>query len=296
VSATTRFIEACGVRLHVQIEGQGPDVLLLHGFTGSAESMADLSAGLRDRWRTIRVDLVGHGRSDAPRDVACYAMERCLAQLASLLDGLGSRRPHLLGYSMGGRVALALAAAWPQRFASAVLVGASAGIEDPAEGTRRRAADGALADDIERGGVAAFVERWMQHPLFAGQSRLGPGFLERARAQRLGNRAHGLAHSLRGMGTGAQSAVHDRLPGVTIPVLLAVGEEDAKFRGIADALAARLPDARVAPIPDAGHAAHLENAPVFLETVRAFLSSVRSPRPTPWRRHEQRELEERQEL
>jgi 2-succinyl-6-hydroxy-2,4-cyclohexadiene-1-carboxylate synthase len=269
-----RWIEVGGVRLHARIEGEGPPVLVLHGFTGSTESMSGVAGGLRDRHRVIRLDLVGHGRSDAPHDTAAYRMEAVAAHVVRVAEALAPDPPHLIGYSMGGRTALAAAVMAPERFASLVLVGATAGIADPEERAARIAADRALADRIERDGIASFVDAWMALPLFASQARLGARALEAARAQRLRNRPRGLANSLRGMGAGAQPPLHDALARLHRPVLLVVGAEDAKFRAIADRLAARLPDVRIAVLDDAGHAAHLEAPAAFDDAVRGFLADV----------------------
>ncbi|MBW2422996.1 MAG: 2-succinyl-6-hydroxy-2,4-cyclohexadiene-1-carboxylate synthase [Deltaproteobacteria bacterium] len=277
-----RFVEAAGVRLRVLLDaaaaaGSGStqrSLLVLHGFTGDAESMACVTKGLGARARVARLELIGHGESEAPTAVVPYAMSACAEQIVAAADGLGLERPHLLGYSMGGRAALAAAVSAPDRFASLVLVGASAGIEEPEAREERIAADRDLAHRIESGGVERFVEAWMAQPLFASQARLGEGALSRARAQRLRNRPHGLANSLRGMGTGAQAPLHDRLPGLDLPVLLVVGEEDAKFRAIAASLGRLLPDARVCVLPEAGHAAHLEAPERFAEVVSDFLARV----------------------
>ena len=276
-------IPAAGVALRVRSEGTGEPVLMLHGFTGRSESLEPVAEGLRDAWRVVRIDLVGHGGSDAPSTPEAYTMERCVAQLTACLHALGLPRVHLLGYSMGGRAALALAAAHPERVRSAVLVGASAGIADPTQRAARVRDDEALATRIEREGLEAFVERWMALPLFASQERLGPDFLAAARAERLRNRPHGLAHSLRGMGSGAQPPLHEALARIDAPVLLAVGDLDAKFRAIAADLEARLPRARVVAIPGAGHACHLEQPRHFLDELRRFLreAAETSERPTP---------------
>jgi 2-succinyl-6-hydroxy-2,4-cyclohexadiene-1-carboxylate synthase len=172
---------------------------------------------------------------------------------------------------MGGRVALALAALHPLRIVSVAVVGASAGIEEPEGRRARRLADEALANAIESEGLTRFVERWMAQPLIATQRRLGESFWAQARAQRLENRPHGLAACLRGLGLGAQPALHERLASLETPTLVVAGAEDSKFHDIAADLCARLPRARVAVIPNAGHAAHLENPGAFLETTRAFL-------------------------
>ncbi len=115
-------IDARGVRLHVEEMGSGTPVVLLHGFTGSARAMARIAEGLSDTHRTLSVDLVGHGRSAAPRDAAAYSMEACVAQLAAVLDELELRAADWIGYSMGGRVALSFGVAHPERVRSALLV------------------------------------------------------------------------------------------------------------------------------------------------------------------------------
>ena len=264
-----------GRALHVECAGAGPSVLLLHGFTGSTRTLDGVAAGLRAAgFATIAVDLLGHGRSDAPRAREPYAMERCVASLTRVLDAVGAARAAVLGYSLGGRVALGLSVAHPERVRGLVLVGASAGIADPAERAARRRADESLADAIERDVLPAFVDRWMALPLFATQERLGPAHWAAARAQRLANRAHGLAASLRGIGTGAQPPLHDALARLPVPALFVAGAEDAKFRAIAEDLARRTPRGRALAIPEAGHAAHLEAPATFLAGVRAFLSSL----------------------
>lgn len=268
-------VDVGGAALHVELAGAGPPVLLLHGFTGSTRTLDAVAAGLRDAgFRSVAVDALGHGRSDAPDDVAAYTLERTADALARVLDAARIPRAAVVGYSMGGRSALGLAVRQPERVAALVLVGASAGLADPGARAARRRDDEALADAILRDGVPAFVARWMAHPLFATQARLGPAYLASAQAQRLANRAHGLALSLRGLGTGAQPPLHAALPQLEIPTLLAVGDEDAKFGAIAQELAELLPQARIARIPRAGHAAHLENLPDFLSAVRAFLASL----------------------
>ena len=270
------FVDADGVRLRAVVEGpeSAPPVLVLHGFTGSAESMAAVATPLAADHRVARLELIGHGESDAPDDVAPYAMDACTRQVAAAATALGFERPHLVGYSMGGRTALATAVAFPDRFASVSLIGATAGIADEADRAARIAADEALADRIEREGLEAFVDHWMALPIFASQSRLGPDFLARARAERLSQRPKGLANSLRGMGAGAQAPVWDGLGRVTVPVMVVVGGEDAKFRAIADALFAPLPDARIEIIEGVGHAAHLEDAKAFGDVLRAFLAEI----------------------
>lgn len=265
------LIAVNGIRLHVERGGDGPPLLLLHGFTGSAATWEPLLPALQARFHTVAPDLIGHGRSDAPADPARYAMDRCVADLVALLDALDIARAAVLGYSMGGRTALHLALAAPERVSALVLEGASPGIADPAERAARVASDAALADRIEREGLHAFVDAWERLPLFASQQRLPEETRARLRAQRLSHTPRGLANSLRGMGAGAMPPVHDRLSEIAVPVLLIAGELDGKYVEISRAMAGTLPQARITIIPDAGHAPHLEQPEAFTQAVLRFL-------------------------
>jgi 2-succinyl-6-hydroxy-2,4-cyclohexadiene-1-carboxylate synthase len=269
-----RSVNVDGIAIQVEEIGAGRPVVLLHGFTGSARSMAGIANGLGDSYRIISLDLIGHGRSDAPADPSAYTMPRCVGQVASVLDELDVQGAHLVGYSMGGRVALALCSAQPKRVASALLIGARAGIPDPEQRAARIRDDEALADRIEREGVPAFVDFWIAQPFQPKPRRIGSDAYAALRQGKLENRAHALAASLRGMGAGAQPPLHDQLASIKLPICLAVGEEDEVFCGVAEDLARRLPHARVASVPDSHHAAHLDNPAAFLDMARRFFDEV----------------------
>ncbi|PZN12628.1 MAG: 2-succinyl-6-hydroxy-2,4-cyclohexadiene-1-carboxylate synthase [Bacillota bacterium] len=275
------MVEVDGVALYVEetpgAPGTGDPIVLLHGFTGSTATWEGHREALARLGPVIAVDLVGHGRSGAPEAVDRYRMERCVADLLALFDRLDLRRVRLVGYSMGGRVALHVTLAAPARVACLVLESASPGIADPAEREQRRRQDEALADRIEREGIAAFVRYWESLPLFATQQRLPAAVRKRLRAQRLANRPRGLANSLRGMGAGAQEPLWDRLPELDLPVLVVVGELDAKYCGIAQEMVRRLPRGRLAVVPGAGHAVHLERPEAFIQVVGTFLAAPGTP-------------------
>ncbi len=127
-----------GVTLNVTAEGSGPAVLALHGFTGSVATWRSFTEAARGEFTVVAVDMLGHGASDAPDDPARYAMERCAEDLAAVLDHLGIRRAVWMGYSMGGRIALACATVAPQRCAALVLESASPGLADESERAFRR--------------------------------------------------------------------------------------------------------------------------------------------------------------
>ncbi len=264
---------APGRQLFVRDEGRGAPLLLLHGFTGSGATMNALRQNFSPRFRVLSVDLLGHGQSDAPADVAPYQMETCVADLCAVLEARAVARTHLVGYSLGARVALALALWAPERVASVVAVAARAGIADPKARRQRIAADEALARDIETRGLEWFVAHWMALPLFASQRRLGARFLAEARRQRLANNPRGLAMSLRGLGVGAQPPLAAALGGLRCPLLLVTGEDDPRFGAHAAELAARVRGAKKVVLPEAGHAAHLENFATFQRVCFDFLAA-----------------------
>ena len=274
-----RTLRVNGVELSVELRGEpvpGQQTLvLLHGFTGSAASWGEhLDTFAAEGMHVIALDMLGHGQSDAPTDPQRYSIEHCQADiLAALIElGVGKGEAILLGYSMGGRIALYTALSG--FFRALILESASPGLATASEREERQRSDEALAERIERDGVAAFVEQWERLPLFASQQSLPMKLRQALHEQRLNNRASGLAQSLRGVGTGVQPALHDRLPALSIPVLLITGELDKKFCDIAQQMTQMLPQSQLWVVPDAGHTVHLEQPRVFDRLVRDFCASL----------------------
>lgn len=258
-------------RLAFERRGEGPPLVLVHGFTGGAAAWPPLLRSALERsFDVIAVDLPGHGASPPRRDPAQWRFEVIVDELCGALDACAVRRALWVGYSMGGRLALGAGVLRPERVAALVLEGASPGLEDERERAQRRASDTALADALLQAGIEAFVRRWMAQPLFASQRALGPERLEAERRRRLGCDAASLAACLRGMGSGAQPPLWDALGKLRVPVLLLSGELDAKFRAIASAMAARIPEARTGIVAGCGHAAHLEDPDGWLAAFRRF--------------------------
>lgn len=250
---------------------QPPTLVLLHGFTGSTANWERQQALFAAYYRTIVVDLLGHGQTEAPADPARYSMEQSASDLAGLLTTIAPGPVNLLGYSMGGRLALYFAVHYPYLVQTLILESASPGLADDAAQQERIHSDEQLADAIEAQGMAAFVERWEKLPLFATQQTLPATVQEQLHAQRLHNRPQGLANSLRGMGTGRQPSLWEQLSAMTAPTLLLAGELDQKFKVIAQQMATYLPKATVVIVPEVGHTIHLEQPEAFQEHVLNFL-------------------------
>lgn len=238
---------------------QAGRVVLVHGFTQTGRSWAPLLGRFGNDGRdVVTVDAPAHGRSS---DIRVD-----LEEGARLLGQVGGDAAYV-GYSMGGRLALHLAIEAPEHVRCLVLVGATAGIDDAAERAARRAADEALARNLERDGLDVFLERWLANPLFATLPSDRAGLDDRR-----SNTVDGLAASLRLMGTGTQEPLWDRLARLAMPALFVAGERDEKFTALAHRLAAAWGGpARIGIVAGAGHACHLEQPDAFCDLVLPFL-------------------------
>jgi 2-succinyl-6-hydroxy-2,4-cyclohexadiene-1-carboxylate synthase len=265
-------LEGDDVRLNYEVIGQGTPVTLLHGFTQSSHSWHEVISKMPDGWQWVIPDLRGHGDTRV-RPGAPHTMDACTADLEMLWDHLGIAKTHLAGYSMGGRLALYVAATRPERILSLLTIGAHAGLEESAREGRRRG-DAALAERIEKDGLEAFVNYWSSLPLFGGLERRGPAFLAEVRAERMKNHVTGLAESLRGMGAGAMRPVWDELARVKCPCTFVAGQLDHGYVASARRLAASVPNARVAVVQRAGHTVHQERPDAFARLLLAHLEAA----------------------
>ena len=223
--------------------------VLLHGFTQTGTSWDPVVRALGPEWHAAAPDLRGHGHAADARPVT---FETIRDDLDTVVAG-GTEV--LVGYSMGGRLALDWAVTRRGKIGRLVLVSASPGLADPAERAARRVDDERLAARVLEVGVRAFAEEWGAQELFAGQS---PEVSAAAHAERLRQTERGLAAVLRGLGTGVMRPLWDRLGEVRVPVTLVVGERDGKFRDAAERMVGSFRNGSVVVVPGAGHAVHLE--------------------------------------
>lgn len=237
---------------------------------GCLDNWADLSQQLRPRWRTLAIDLPGHGGTPLENFGAPGAFERLTEALEDLLNGLSIGRVHLLGYSMGGRVALALALRAPERFRSLILEGVSPGLEtDGAIRTRHRDEAGwagALNTDREQ-----FLETWQINPLFIRQAKRNPDGYAQALGHRLKADPGGWAGALVGFGLSRQPNFWPQLPDLDLPTLLVTGKDDLAFTRHARRMVALLPNASHRVVDQAAHGPHLEQPARFSQVVTDFL-------------------------
>lgn len=251
------------MKLPVRHWGKGETkALFVHGFTGSAQSFDHLEPLLGDLLSATCVELPGHGATPS-------------ASWEETVDAIGAllvERSVLIGYSQGARLALAVAAKFPERVLRLVLESCAAGFRRRRDRVLRRRADEDLAEVISSRGVDAFVAHWEGLPMFAGLRGLPSGEQQGLRARRASHTAVGLASALRSLGQGAQPDLSPALQGLRIPTLLMSGADDEKYTRLARQMADELPMGWRVSFEGVGHAPHLECAVAYADEVRSFLA------------------------
>ncbi|MDT0003297.1 2-succinyl-6-hydroxy-2,4-cyclohexadiene-1-carboxylate synthase [Listeria cossartiae subsp. cayugensis] len=265
-----------GQRYHLTntLNGDKPVLLMLHGFTGTSETFQDSIAVLKEWYNIIAPDLLGHGKTASPAEMTRYSIEAVCADLAEILNQQHIKQCFVLGYSMGGRVATAFAATYPEMVRGLILVSSSPGLAEADARASRVQADNRLADRIEADGITSFVDYWENLALFASQSVLPEERKKRMRSERLAQNPQGLAMSLRGMGTGKQPSYWNRLADFTFPVLLITGALDEKFEKIAQNMQQLLPNSTHVTVQEAGHAVYLEQPNIFSSQLNNWLEVI----------------------
>jgi len=210
----------------------------------------------------------GTGRAWDPVVAELGATPYLAPTLRAAVPAFPAERFTLVGYSMGGRIALHVALGAPDRVERLVLVSTTAGIEDPAERAARRAADEQLAARIEQGTIEEFADAWMAQPLFAATP---PAARRLWREDLLRNEPHEVAAQLRAFGTGVMDPVWDRLRELTMPTQVIVGERDPKYMAIGERLFEALPAATLYEVADAGHGLPREQPALLADIIREVL-------------------------
>ncbi|MGG3643661.1 2-succinyl-6-hydroxy-2,4-cyclohexadiene-1-carboxylate synthase [Bacillus gobiensis] len=246
-------------------------ILFFHGFTGSAKSWEPMEPLLSDK-RIIRISLLGHGGTDSPVDSKRYSAHRQAQDLLELIKSLQLHKVCLIGYSMGGRLALYFSMLYPGRVSRLILESSSPGLMSLHERKARIAQDRKLADLLVNEGLSKFVDYWGNIPLFDSQKRLPIRVRNQQQTERLNNNPIGLANSLSGFGTGAQPSLWEKLHELKIPVLLITGQLDEKFCRINKKLDKKLENSCLQIFEHAGHTVHLECPEAFGKLVNEFVS------------------------
>jgi 2-succinyl-6-hydroxy-2,4-cyclohexadiene-1-carboxylate synthase len=254
-----------------------PPILFLHGFMGDRTEFHEAIAQLSQQYYCLAINLPGHGNTEVKGGDHCYEMASTADGLVQFLEAINIQQCFLVGYSMGGRLALYLTLHFPKYFAKAILESASPGLKTEAERVVRLESDRKLAQKLEASDLFSFLNTWYSQPLFASL-KAHPNF-DQILTRRLGNSPFHLAKSLYGLGVGRQPSLWEELGNNQVPLLLLAGELDLKYV----ALNREMLDLRnshphekliqLEVVSNCGHNIHFENADIFIEKVTGFLSS-----------------------
>lgn len=244
-----------GVGIHYEVHGDGPPVLLSHGYSATCRMWDAQVAALRDRYRVIVWDMRGHGQSDDPADPSLYSERHTVDDMAAILRAQGVTRAVIGGLSLGGVMSLGFQAAHPEMVRALMLFDTGPGFRNPEARAAWNQRSLLRADDLEARGLAA---------------------LNRSDEVRLGEHrsAGGLARAARGMLTQQDDHLIRALPHIAVPTLVLVGANDTPFLAATDYMAAKIPGATKVVIPDAGHAANLHRPEAFNRAMEDFLGRL----------------------
>jgi pimeloyl-ACP methyl ester carboxylesterase len=250
------MLDRDGVRIHYEVTGEGPTLLLTHGYSATGEMWRGQLAALSPHFKVITWDMRGHGASDYPEDLAAYSEEATVADMAALLDAVGAESAVIGGLSLGGYMSLAFHRAHPERTRALLIIDTGPGYKND------QARDGWNANAIRR------AERLEAE---------GLGDLSKASAEVRQARhrdATGLARAARGMLTQRDARVIESLPTISVPSIVIVGADDTPFLAASDYMAAKIPGAKKVVIENAGHSANIDQPQAFNAAVLGFLKGA----------------------
>jgi pimeloyl-ACP methyl ester carboxylesterase len=243
-----------GVELYYEVHGQGPALLLTHGYSATSQMWRGQIEALSQHHQLILWDMRGHGQSDYPEDPAAYSEPATVADMAALLDAVGAKTAIVGGLSLGGYMSLAFHRVHPERVRALLII-------DTGPGYRK---------DEARAGWNATSLKTAERYETEGLGRLASGSVEMRTSHH--RNAEGLAKAARGMLTQRDAAVLESLPTIRVPSIVVVGANDTPFLNASDYMAAKIPGARKVVIPDAGHAANIDQPEAFNAAIVAFLA------------------------
>ncbi|MBP8306778.1 MAG: alpha/beta fold hydrolase [Burkholderiaceae bacterium] len=250
------LLDRDGVRIHYEVHGKGPVVLLSHGYSATSQMWRGQIAALSKDHTLVTWDMRGHGGSDSPDDPARYSAEATVDDMAALLDTVGAERAVIGGLSLGGYMSLMFHAKYPQRVRALLILDTGPGFrkDEARNGWNQQAAR--TAERFEEEGMAKVNA--LKETSTGGTHRS----------------ATGLALAARGMLAQRDATVIESLPGIRVPSLIVVGADDTPFLQSAEVMAAKIAGSQKVVIPAAGHVANIDQPQAFNDAVLAFLNTL----------------------
>lgn len=244
-----------GVSIYYESTGDGPPVLLSHGYSATSAMWKSQAEALAPKYQVITWDMRGHGQTDSPADASLYSEAATVDDMAAILHACGAEKAVIAGLSLGGYMSLAFHARYPEMTRALMLFDTGPGYRNP------KAREGWNATAETR--AKTFEEK--------GLDALGRSAEVRVSQHRS---AQGLANAARGMLAQFDSRIIESFETITVPTLVLVGDHDEPFLAATDYMVAKIPGAQKAVIADAGHASNIDQPAAFNEVVGAFLASL----------------------
>jgi pimeloyl-ACP methyl ester carboxylesterase len=249
-------IDRNGVKIHYEVYGDGPALILTHGYSSTSAMWEGQIEALSKHHKLVLWDMRGHGKSDYPADPNAYSEALTIGDIAALLDQIGTRRAIVGGLSLGGYMSLAFYRTHPERVAALLIIDTGPGFKkDEARAAWNKRAH-ETAERFERDGLSVLKS------------------LSRERSSVTHRDATGLALAARGMLTQRDASVMEVLPEIAVPSLIVVGSDDTPFLAASDYMAAKIPGAKKVVIPSAGHAVNIDQPQAFIDAVLPFLEGL----------------------
>lgn len=262
------FIKIENIKYHIEIKGEGNPIICLHGFSEDVSTwkLLDLHG-----YKLILIDLIGHGKSDKPKESKYYSLEVMLKHLNKLISKLNLKKYSILGYSMGGRCALAYTLTYPNEINKLILESASYGEEKMLDRLKRRKEDFNLAKSIRQNGIEWFNQYWGSLSIFESQKVLPKSIMNDISRRRLANSTHALSNTLESTGQGNFPCLKDEIVKLSMPILYISGEYDKKYQKIGREFEVLNANVKHIIINRCGHNAHIENINGFVKVLNKFL-------------------------
>ncbi|MCB2361259.1 2-succinyl-6-hydroxy-2,4-cyclohexadiene-1-carboxylate synthase [Clostridium estertheticum] len=264
------FIEIENIKYNIEVKGEGKPIICLHGFSEDISTWEFIKL---DGHQLILIDLIGHGKSDKPKLRKYYSLKVMLRHLNKLIFQLGLKKYSMLGYSMGGRIALAYALIYPKEIDKLILESASYGEDGVLNRLKRRRNDLVLAKQIEKNGIEWFSEYWSHLNIFESQKRLSRSMINEINKRRLGNSTRALSNTLKITGQGKFPCLKGKIIKLSISILYISGEYDKKYRVVGKNFGKLNKNVKHVIIDGCGHNTHIEDSNSFIKVLNKFLKN-----------------------
>lgn len=266
------------VRIYYEVHGSGTPLILSHGFSSNSSMWrGQIEPLTKAGYKLIIWDMRGHGRSAYPDDQSAYSEQHTVSDIAALLDEVGGSGCSAIvgGLSLGGYMSQAFYRDYPERAEALLIIGIISRSSQYLTRIRSPLLDtgpGFKSDKAR--------EDWNKYANETADrfDRDGLGPLQEMspeRSQVKHRNAEGLAMAARGMLAQRNSSIIENLPNIKVPSLVVVGADDTPFLGASDYMQKKIPNCEKVLIPQAGHAANIDNPEAFNKAILSFLLSMK---------------------